>query len=147
MRIFIYIISALLTDYVFSLATSILVTAGFYKMGSDLGSPGIMLFSLLCICGFLSIVTATIMGIAKAKFQKEFPARFSALIFLFTYFPFHIIGLYIPDEKLGFLAAPLAALLTFMVFFSYIPFFHMTAQGLINLYKFGNCSGINSKAH
>lgn len=136
MQIVIYIISALLTNYVFSLATSILVTAGFDKMGSDIGSPGIMLFSLMCINGILGIVTATIMGIGKAKYHKEFPAKFSALIFLFTYFPFHIIGLYVPDEKLGFLAAPLGALLGIMLFFSYIPFFHMTAQGLVNLYEF-----------
>jgi hypothetical protein len=136
MRIAIYIISALLTDYVFSLATSILITASFDKMGSDPGSPGIMLFSLLCVCGILGIVTATIMGIGKAKYHKEFPAKSSALIFLFTYFPFHIIGLYVPDEKLGFLAAPLGNLLAIMVFFSYIPFFHMTTQGLINLYEF-----------
>lgn len=136
MRIAIYIISALLTNYVFSLATSILITAGFDKMGSDPGSPGIMLFSLMCINGILSIVTAAIMGIAKAKYHKEFPAKFSALIFLFTYFPFHIIGLYVPDEQLGFLAAPLGTLLAIMLFFSYIPFFHTIAQGLVNLYEF-----------
>jgi hypothetical protein len=136
MRIAIYIISALLTNYVFSLVTSILITAGFDKMGSDPGSPGIMLFSLLCICGILSIVTAVIMGIGKAKYHKEFPAKFSVLIFLFTYFPPHIIGFYVPDEKLGFLAAPLGILLAIMLFFSYIPFFHMTAQGLVNLYEF-----------
>lgn len=136
MRIVIYIISALLTNYVFSLATSILVTAGFDKMGGDIGSPGIMLFSLLCINGILSIVTATIMGVAKAKYHKEFPAKLSALIFLFMYFPIHIIGLYFPDEQLSFLAAPLGNLFGAMQFFSYIPFFHMTAQGLINLYEF-----------
>ncbi|MEW5870732.1 MAG: hypothetical protein AB1894_15775 [Chloroflexota bacterium] len=137
MRIAIYIISALLTNYVFSLVTTLLVVAGIEKMGSDPGSPGIMLFSLLCICGILSIATATIMGIGKAKYHKEFPAKFSALIFLFTYFPAHIIGLYVPyDEKLDFLAAPLGGLLAIMMLFSYIPFFHMTAQGLVNLYEF-----------
>jgi hypothetical protein len=136
MQIAIYIISALLTDYVFSVMTAILITAGFDKMGSDPGSPGIMLVSLLCINGMLSIVTAVIMGIAKAKHQKEFPAKFSALIFLLTYFPFHIIGLYFSDVQLGFLEAPLGILLVVMLFFSYIPFFHMTAQGLINLNEF-----------
>jgi hypothetical protein len=136
MEIVIYILSAILTNYVFSLATSILVTAGYDKMGVDIGSPGIMLFSLLCINGILGIVTATIMGFGKAKYHKEFPAKFSALIFLFTYFPLHIIGLNIPDEQLGFLAAPLGNLFGAMQFFSYIPFFHMTAQGLINLYEF-----------
>lgn len=136
MRIFIYLITALLTNYMFSVATSILIIAGYDKMGVDPGSPGIMLFSLLCINGILGIVTATIMGIAKAKYHKEFPAKFSALIFLLTYFPFHIIGLYFPEEQLGFMTAPLGSLLAILVFFSYIPFFHMAAQGLTNLYEF-----------
>jgi len=136
MQIAIYIISALLTDYVFSVVTSILITAGFDKMGSDPGSPAIMLVSLLCLNGILSIVTAVIMRIAKEKYQKEFPAKLSVPIFLFTYFPFHIIGLYSSDEQLGFLAAPLAMLTVSMLFFSYIPFFHMTAQGLTNLNEF-----------
>lgn len=136
MRIAIYIISALLTNYVFSVATSILVMAGFDKMGSDPGSPGIMLFVLSCVCGIFSIVTAAIMEIAKVKYHKGFPAKYSALIFLFTYFPFHIIGLYVPDEKLGVIAAPLGDLLAIMVFISFIPFYHMTAQGLINLFEF-----------
>lgn len=145
MRTAIYIISALLANYVFSLATSIFIMAGFDKMGVDPGSPGIMLFSLLCINGILSIVTATIMGIGKAKYQREFPAKFSGLIFLFTYFPFHIIGLYVPDEKLGFLEAPLGNLLAIMLFFSYIPFYHMTAQGLVNLYEFVKKAGTGRK--
>lgn len=136
MHIAIYIISALLTNFVFSVVTSMLIVFGIEKTGGDPGTPGIMLFSLLCINGILSIVTAGIMGIAKAKHQKEFPAKFSALIFLFTYFPFHIIGFYFSDEQLGFLAAPLASLTVIMLFFSYIPFFHMTAQGLINLNEF-----------
>jgi hypothetical protein len=133
MQVAIYIISALLTNYLFSVATTLLITAGFEKMGSDPGSPGIMLFSLMCINGVLSLVTAAIMGIAKAKYQKEFPAKFSALIFLITYFPFHIIGFYFPDEQLGSFTAPLAILFVTMLFFSYIPFFHTTAQGLTNL--------------
>jgi hypothetical protein len=136
MRIAIYIISALLTNYVFSFATTLLITAGFDKMGSDPGSPGILLFSLMCICGIFSIVTVTIMEIGKAKYRKEFSAKFSALIFLFTYFPTHIIGLFIPDIQLGFLSAPIGILLAIMLFFSYIPLFHMTAQGLVNLNEF-----------
>jgi len=136
MQIAIYIISALLTNYVFSVATSLLIVFGIENTGGDPGSPGIMLFSLLCINGILSIVTAGIMGSAKAKYKKEFPAKYSALIFLFTYFPFHIIGIYFSDEQLGALAAPLATLTVIMLFFSYIPFFHMTAQGLINLNEF-----------
>src|SRR4030095_8208289 len=41
-------------------------------------------------------------------------------------------GLYFPDERLEFLEIPLVV----MLFFSYIPFFHMTAQGLVNLSRF-----------
>jgi hypothetical protein len=136
MRIAIYIIAAILTNYGFSYATSILVMAGFEKMGSDPGSPGIMLFSLMCICGVFSLVTAAIMEIGKAKYHIEFPAKFSALIFILTYFPFHIMGLYIPDEKLGSLAGPLGILFSISLFFSYIPLFQMTSQGLINLNEF-----------
>ncbi len=136
MQIAIYIISALLTNYVFSVATSLLIVFGIENTGGDPGSPGIMLVSLLCINGIISFVTAGIMGSAKAKYKKEFPAKTSALIFLFTYFPFHIMGIYFSDVQLGFLEAPLAILTVIMLFFSYIPFFHMTAQGFINLNEF-----------
>jgi hypothetical protein len=147
MQIAIYIISALLTNFVFSVVTSMLIVFGIEKTGADPGAPIIMLVSLLCICGILSIATATAMGIAKAKYQKEFPAKYSALIFLFTYFPFHVIGLYFPDEQLGFLAAPLAILTVIMLFFSYIPFFHMTAQGFINLNEFVKRQGLAGNRH
>ncbi|MHC1782403.1 MAG: hypothetical protein AB9891_06520 [Anaerolineaceae bacterium] len=136
MKIAIYIISACLTNFLFSFATTIIITMGFDKMGSDPGSPVILLISLMCICGILSIVTATIMGTVKTKYQKEFPAKFSLLIFLLTYFPSHIVEFFFPEQQLDILAAPLGILLAIMLFFSYIPFFHMTAQGLINLYVF-----------
>jgi len=140
MRIAIYIISALLTNFVFSFTTSLLIVFSIERSGDDPGTPGIILFVLMLICGILSIVTASIMGIAKAKYQKEFPAKFSTLIFLFTYFPVHIIGFYFSDQQLGSLAdspvGSLVNLLGYMMFFSYIPFFHMTTQGLINLNEF-----------
>lgn len=119
-------------------------------MGSDPGSPGIMLISLMCICGILGIISAAAMETATAKYKKEFPARFSAIIFLVTYLPFHITGLYFSDEQLaflGFLAAPLAILSVIMLFFSYIPLFHMTAQGLINVDKFVNRQAIAGKQY
>ena len=118
------------------MATSLLIISAIEKTGEDSGSPGILLFVLMCICGILSIVTAIIMGIAKTKYQKEFPAKYSALIFLFTYFPVHIIGLYFSDKQLGSLTSLLMNLTVIMMFFSYIPFFHMTAQGFINLNEF-----------
>jgi len=127
MQISTYIISALLTNFVFSVATFFYIFSTIEKSGDHVDSPGILLFVPMFICGILSIVTATIMGIAKAKFQKEFPAKFSALIFVFTYFPFYIIELYFSD-----LSTPLF----YMMLFSYIPFFHMTTQGLINLNEF-----------
>jgi len=127
-----YIFSALLTNFVFSFATTFLILFSLEKSGYDYGSPGIILFVLMFICEIFSIVTASIMGIAKAKYQKEFPAKFSALIFLFTYFPVHIIGFYFSDKQAGSLADFSAN----MMFFSYIPFFHMTTQGLINLNEF-----------
>ena len=136
MQITPYLISALLTNFVFSVATFFFIFSAIEKAGHDSGSPGILLFVLMFICGILSIVTATIMGIAKVKFQKEFPAKFSALIFVFTYFPVHIIELYFSDEQLGSLAIPLWDWAGNMMFFSYIPFFHMTTQGLINLNEF-----------
>ena len=136
MQISTYIISALLTNFVFSVATFFFIFSTIEKAGDDLGPPGILLFVLMFICGILSIVTAIIMGIAKAKYQKEFPAKFSALIFVFTYFPVHIIGLYFSDKQLGSLSIPLTDWSRNMMFFSYIPFFHMTTQGLINLNEF-----------
>ena len=136
MQISTYIISALLTNFVFSVATSFFIFSTIEKAGDDPGSPGILLFVLMFICGILSIVTATIMGIAKAKYQKEFPAKFSALIFVFTYFPVHIIGLYFSDKQLRSLSIPLTDWSRNMMFFSYMPFFHMTTQGLINLNEF-----------
>jgi hypothetical protein len=136
MEIAIYIFSSFITNVIFSVATSILIVFGIEKTGEDPGTPGIMLISLLCINGILSIVTAATMGSAKAKYKKEFPAKFSALIFLLTYFPFHVFGIYFLDVQLGFLEAPLAILTVLMLYFSYVPFFHMTAQGLINLNGF-----------
>ncbi len=136
MQMAIYIFSALLTNFVFSFATTFLILFSLEKSEYDYGSPGIILFVLMFICGIFSIVTATIMGIAKAKFQKEFPAKFSALIFVFTYFPIHIIELYFSDKQLDSLAIPLWDWAVYMMFFSYIPFFHMTTQGLINLDEF-----------
>lgn len=147
MQIAIYIISALLTNYIFSVLTSLLIVFGIERTGGDPGSPGIMLVSLLCINGILSIATAVIMGIAKGKYKKEFPEKFSVLIFLFTYLPFHIIGIYFSDEQLGALAAPLATLTVIMLFLSYIPFFHMTAQGLINLNEFVKRQELAGKRH
>ena len=99
MQISTYIISALLTNVVFSFATGFLILSSIINAGDDPGSPGILFFDLMFMCGILSIVTATIMGIAKAKYQKEFPAKFSALIFVFTYFPIHIIELYFSDKN------------------------------------------------
>lgn len=142
MQIAIYIISAFLTNIAFSVITAVLVTFGFEKSGEDPGSPGIMLISLMCICGILSIVTAAIMVDTKAKYQKEFPAKFSLLIFLFTYFPFHIIGQYFSGIQLGFLADLFGILVVIMLYFSYMPFFHMTAQGLINVNEFVNRQAI-----
>jgi hypothetical protein len=138
MQIALYFISAFLTNIAFSVATAVLVTFGFDKLGEDPGSPGIMLIGLICICGLLSLITAAIMVDAKTKYQKEFPAKVSMIIFLFTYFPFHIYGLYFSSVQLGFLAAPLGILLVIMLYFSYIPFFHMTAQSLINTNEFVN---------
>src|SRR5215216_2416046 len=136
MQISTYIISALLTNFVFSVATSFFIFSTIEKAGDDPGSPCILLFVLMFICGILSIVTSIIMGIAKAKYQKEFPAKFSALIFVFTYFPIHIIGLYFSDKQPGSISIPLMDWSRNMMFFSYIPFFHMTTQGLINLNEF-----------
>jgi hypothetical protein len=136
MQIIIYIVSALITNYLFSAMTIGLVVFGIEKVGGDPGSPGIMLVSLLCINIILSIITATAMGVAKGKYNKEFPAKYSALIFLFTYIPFHIVGIYFPEEKIGVLAIPLAIICVIMLYFSYIPFMHMCTQGLTNLYEF-----------
>ena len=136
MQISTYIISALLSNFVFSVATFFYIFSAIEKSGDHVDSPGILLFVLVFICGILSIVTATIMGIAKAKYQKEFPAKFSALIFVFTYFPIHIIELYVSDKQLDSLSIPLWDWAGNMMFFSYIPFFHMTTQGLINLDEF-----------
>lgn len=94
-----------------------------------------MLFGLLCIYGLIGVLIAAAMEIAKVKYQKVFPAKFSALIFLFTYFPNPIIGSLFTDAQLGSLAAPLGIVTSIMQFLSYIPFFHMTAQGLFNLNK------------
>lgn len=150
MQIIIYFTSAILTNIVFSVVTSILITYGFDKMGSDPGSPGIMLISLMCICGILGGISAAAMETLKAKYQKGFPARFSAIIFLVTYLPFHITGLYFSDQQLaflGFMTAPLAILSVIMLYFSYIPLFHMTAQGLINVNEFVNRQAITGKQY
>lgn len=131
----IYVISALMTNWIFSTLTVGAIVFGIEKTGGNPGSPGIPLVIFLFINGILSIITAIIMGIAKV-YKKEFPAKFSMLVFIFTYFPFHIIGLYIPDKLLGSLASSIASLTAYMLLFSYIPFFHMTAQGLINTYEY-----------
>ncbi len=128
----IYFISALITGFLFSFVTSLLFVIGIEQTGGDPGTPAIMLVSFMCICGVLSIITAAAMGVVKTKYQKEFPARFSAIIFLFMYLPFHIIGIYFTDGQLDFLAIPSSI----MLFFSYVPFFHMTAQALTNVYEF-----------
>lgn len=131
----IYIVSALLTNWIFSTITAGAIVVGIEKTGGDVGSPGILLVVFLFINGILSIITAIIMGVAKV-YKKEFPVKFSILVFIFTYFPIHIFEFYIPDKILGSLASPIATFTGYMLIFSYIPFFHMTAQGLINMYEF-----------
>jgi uncharacterized membrane protein len=131
----IYVISALTTNWIFSTITAALIVFGIEKAGGDVGAPAIVLVVFLFINGILSIIISIIMGIAKAH-KKEFPAKFSALVFIFTYLPFHILGLYVPDEILGSLASPVAGLSVYMLFFSFVPFFHMVSQGLINMYEF-----------
>lgn len=136
MRALIYVISAFLTGYVYSMAMTLLVVAGIEKLGSDPGSPGIMLFSLFCICGVASPVIASLMEVAKKKYQKAFPVKFSIPIFLLTFFPMHIFGLWFPDVQFGILEVPLATLFSIMSFFSYVPLYHLTAQGFINIHEF-----------
>ena len=131
----IYVIAALLTNWLFSALTAGAIVVGIEKMGGDVGAPAILLVVFLFINGILSIITAIIMGIAKV-YKREFPAKFSILVFVFTYFPFHVIGLYMPDKLLGSLASPITSLTVYMLLFSYIPFFHMTAQGLTNMYEY-----------
>lgn len=143
MLIAIYIISAFFTGFLFSVVTSMLFVFGIEQTGGDPGTPAIMLVSFMCICGVLGILTAAIMGTAKTKYQKEFPAKFSAIIFLFMYLPFHIIGLYFTDVQWDFLAIPL----NIMLFFSYIPFFHTTAQTLTNVYEFVKRKEHEGKQH
>jgi len=137
MRIGIYFISALLTSYVFSYVTCILAVMSFEKAGDDPGSPGILLFGLRCLYGILSLVAMAVMEVRARRHKKEFPVKFSALIFLFTYFPIHIIGIcFSPDKLLGPLEGPVMTVTGIMMDFSYMPFFHMTTQGFINLWGF-----------
>jgi len=128
----IYFFTAIVTGFLFSFVTSMLLVFGIEQTGGDPGTPAIMLVSFMCICGILSIITASIMSSIKAKYQKEFPAKFSVIIFLVMYLPFHIIGIYFTEGQLDFLAIPSVI----MLFLSYVPFFHMTAQALINVYEF-----------
>ena len=128
----IYFVSALITGFLFSFVTSMLMVFGIERTGGDPGTPAIMLVSLMCVCVILSIITASIMGVAKEKYKKEFSAKFSAILFLLMYFPIHIVEFYFPDGQSDFLAATLAI----MLFLSYIPLFHMVAQALTNLYEF-----------
>lgn len=131
----IYVVSALSTNWIFSTITAGAIVVGIEKTGGDVGSPGILLVVFLFINGTLSIITAITMAIAKI-YEKEFPAKFSILVFIFTYFPIHIFEFYIPDKILGSLASPIASLNGYMLIFSYVPFFHLTAQGLINMYEY-----------
>jgi hypothetical protein len=134
MLFIIYFISALVTGFLFSVVTSMLLVFGIEQTGGDPGAPVIMLIGFAFFCGVLSIITAAAMSTAKAKYQKEFPVKFSAIIFLLMYLPFHFIGFYFPEvpEQLNFLAIPLVIMLVL----SYVPFFHMAAQSLIDIYEF-----------
>lgn len=132
MLIVIYIISALLTGFVFSFFTTLLIVFGIEQTSGDPGAPIIMLIGMLCYCGILSIITAAVMATAKTKYKKEFPAKFSIILFLFMYTPFHIIGIYFTDGQLDFLVIPSVIILIL----SYVPFFHITAQALTNVYEF-----------
>ncbi len=136
MKLAISVISAFLTNIAFSGVTAIWITFGIERSGSDSGSPLIVFVGLFCINGILGILTAITMRFAQAKYQKEFPAGISAIVFLFTYLPFFVFGLYLPEPQLGVLAIPLAILVVMMLFFSYMPFFHMTTQGLIHVNEF-----------
>jgi hypothetical protein len=127
-----YLVSAILTGFVFSFITSMLLVFGIEQTGGDLGTPTIMFVGFMCSSGILSIITALIMSGVKAKYQKEFPTKFSVIIFLVMYLPFHINGIYFSERQLDFLSTPFAI----MLFLSYVPFFHMTAQSLINVVKF-----------
>ncbi len=128
----IYLISALIDGFLFSVVTSMLIVTGIEKTGGDAGTPALMLIALMFICGLLSLYTASIMSWERNEQKKRIPVIVSAITFLALYLPFHIIGLYFSYGKLDFLAIPFMI----MMFSSYIPFFRMTAQTLINVYEF-----------
>ena len=132
MEFTIYFFTTVVMGFLFSFVTSMLLVFGIEQTGGDPGTPAIMLVSLMCICGILSVITASIMSWVKAKYKKEFPAKYSVLIFIVMYLPFHIIGIYFPDAQ----SEILAIIITFMLFLSFVPLFHATAQALINVYEF-----------
>jgi len=128
----IYFFTAIVTGFLFSFITSMLLVFGIEQTGGDPGTPAIMLVSFMCICGVLSIISTSTMSRIEAKYHKEFSVKFSFIIFLMMYLPFHIIGFYFTEGQLDFLVIPS----TVMLFLSYVPLFHMTSQGFINIYEF-----------
>lgn len=138
----IYFFAAILTGFLYSVVTSMLIVFGIERTGGDPGTPAIMFIVLMLICGILSIITALLMSGVKWKFQKEFPAKFSAIIFLVMYLPVHIIEYYFPEGQLDFLVKTSVG----MLFLSYIPLFHMAAQTFINVYEYFNTRYIKPRS-
>lgn len=127
-----FIIAILFASLLFSYASAVLIMVGIEASGGEPGSIVVMFVGLLVITLLLSVVVTTAMLIAKKRYHKSFPARWSVVLFLLLYLPFQINGLFFPDDRFD----SLATLLSVMFFFSFIPFFHCIAQSLINLAAF-----------
>ncbi len=125
----IHIVSTFVASFLYSFFTSILIVAGIERMGEDPGTPAIMLFGLMVITVFLSVVTANIMSNAEKK-NKVFPVKFSFLIFVVMYGVAHLLALYVTDSVFW------GNFSVILLFASHIPFYHTFSQSLLNGYAF-----------
>lgn len=138
MRTAIYIISALICTVIYSYATALLLVYGIERMGSDPGSPAILLFGLICTSAIFSMITALIMESSRRKSQRTLPVKISAIIFPIMYFPFHVIGIFFPSlgtNGMDKIQESAATLLVMMMFFSFMPFYHVIAQVQLTIYE------------
>ncbi len=130
MSVLIRIVSIALSSFLYSFITSLLIMFGIEESGGDPGTPAIMLVGFLIICMFLGILTASIMSNAKEKRNKAFPVKISLPAFITMYAFGHIFAIYFPT------VAFLGNLSAILLFVSYVPFYHVFSQSLLNGYAF-----------
>ncbi len=139
-----YIVSAILSDLVFSVITVFLMTYGPNNGDQERGAIGsLMIF--LCSCGLLTIVPFAIMELVDTNFHRRLPVKYSLAVFLLTYFPALAIGIFSNELHIQTTGSPAYLIMFLMLILSYVAFFHISAESLLKLDRFTGWSEVFPK--